>query len=1011
MHALARLALTPFLLLAQPAWAQEEPAPSRTLDDEAPVRALLVGVNEYPSLRAHYESIDRLAVYNSRIRLQGPVNDAGRTAEVLRTVLEFPGESIQTMTSGSAVPPTRTNILAGLDRLVEDARSGELVVIFLAGHGDQVPDISGDESDGKDEVFLPEDTSRWNSKEGRIPGSIRDDVLNEKFAAIAATGARVWLIVDACHSGTLFRGGVGDVRYRTLDSELLGIPSDATAASVAPGSVPRRDEASVDADFPGDVIAMYAAEPTQRAQEQGYASGDASVRHGSFTWHLTQQLSRLGGQRSFQELISRVQGAFRSQAIYNQTPVGHGDLSAAIDGSVGDDLSSMQLGVSGQDMVVNAGSIRGLSNGDVLDVFAPFHRGEREHLIGQVRIDEVRPSSAFVVPTDEGGVEFDQVRTADASRLPVEISSASLDVKRIRIAFRNRSGQEIAASDLPEEFRAAFDTERMQRLTAFSSISEADAILELEDPTDPDTAGRFLWSRADLAPVKFESGKAHQVAGRSYRARNLRQLASHSVVGNLPADVVVRLEEEIDGKWVPLPEFARLVPGSRFRVFAKNASETPVQVWVFLFLPDLQIFRALPTGPQLREGAVLRPGAEWERKLRADDAPLGPGALVAMVLSEDAVGIDGLAAEPYDGTRTRGAGMNELLGDLAFGHAEGVRTRGIGVDDEGSLEGVGLLNYDVQYDFGATERPFSLLPAEGESFLGSPDLLVRPTISDSAFARTLTEARLEARERGLSEVYERLAPAVFVVRTRSSHGTGFLIDNEQGLLLTNHHVVSTGWQYSKNGRWLVDLTRGQIDPQTGFMSAEDQELKAEVVHLDERRDLAMLRIVGDHPWLEGHPVLEVGASGAADPLVASARDPAQPQGRGLCGRSASSRARRQGARGGQDAVVASASADAGHRRAADRFRGAGPQSLGPAGRIGRAGADRDGSGMGLGPGLGGAQGRRSRPDGRSRRVRSRCSVLAARKRGSAGPGRGRRRARDARGDRTRALGPAQRRVL
>ena len=74
-------------------------------------------------------------------------------------------------------------------------KAGDLLVLFNSGHGGQMPDIDGDEQDGKDETLL-----WWN-------GEINDDTI-AKYLATLPKGVRVLFVADTCNSGTLYRGRI-----------------------------------------------------------------------------------------------------------------------------------------------------------------------------------------------------------------------------------------------------------------------------------------------------------------------------------------------------------------------------------------------------------------------------------------------------------------------------------------------------------------------------------------------------------------------------------------------------------------------------------------------------------------------------------------------------------------------------------------------------------------------------------------------------------------------------------
>jgi hypothetical protein len=88
------------------------------------------------------------------------------------------------------------------------------VVFYFSGHGSNTPDLDGDESDGVDEVLVTHDVRRVR-RDGRaaLTGVVTDDKLSSLIAAIPSEN--VWIIVDACHSGTVSRGV-------TMDNLTLG---------------------------------------------------------------------------------------------------------------------------------------------------------------------------------------------------------------------------------------------------------------------------------------------------------------------------------------------------------------------------------------------------------------------------------------------------------------------------------------------------------------------------------------------------------------------------------------------------------------------------------------------------------------------------------------------------------------------------------------------------------------------------------------------------------------------
>jgi metacaspase-1 len=88
---------------------------------------------------------------------------------------------------------TRAAVLAGLRNAAKKLSAGDLFFLSYSGHGGQVPDTSGDETDDKqDETWCLYD------------GQLIDDELYLELSRFAA-GVRVLVLSDSCHSGSVTR--------------------------------------------------------------------------------------------------------------------------------------------------------------------------------------------------------------------------------------------------------------------------------------------------------------------------------------------------------------------------------------------------------------------------------------------------------------------------------------------------------------------------------------------------------------------------------------------------------------------------------------------------------------------------------------------------------------------------------------------------------------------------------------------------------------------------------------
>lgn len=136
--------------------------------------ALCVGINNYPG------------VAND---LNGCVNDALDW----RDLLESEGYDVTLLLDDQA---TYQNMVTELTRHVALLGFADRFVFTYSGHGTWVPDRSGDEIDFRDEAMCCVDYESG--------GLLLDDTLESIFST-QRYGARVLVLSDSCHSGTLAR--------------------------------------------------------------------------------------------------------------------------------------------------------------------------------------------------------------------------------------------------------------------------------------------------------------------------------------------------------------------------------------------------------------------------------------------------------------------------------------------------------------------------------------------------------------------------------------------------------------------------------------------------------------------------------------------------------------------------------------------------------------------------------------------------------------------------------------
>jgi len=105
---------------------------------------------------------------------------------------------------------TRAKVRSALKDMIRGAQAGSTLWLFWSGHGGQMEDISGDESDGLDECLYPWDTY------------LLDDELADEYEAVLP-GVRCLAIFDTCNSGSMARRALASpvVVRRSFKASLL----------------------------------------------------------------------------------------------------------------------------------------------------------------------------------------------------------------------------------------------------------------------------------------------------------------------------------------------------------------------------------------------------------------------------------------------------------------------------------------------------------------------------------------------------------------------------------------------------------------------------------------------------------------------------------------------------------------------------------------------------------------------------------------------------------------------
>lgn len=249
-------------------------------------RALVVGIAAYrPATEPEKEAARKLGIPESSrgdsafSPLDGPVNDAVSMQQVLIHRFGFQEDDVRLLPDAEA---TRQAILDGLRRyFVDEARDGDVLLFYFAGHGSQVRNSASYKPDKRDETIVP-----WDANVG--VSDIRDKeiarLLNEALDKHKVT---ITVIVDSCHSGSIARGLGGRINARY-------VPEDTRDANDDYHAIPPEERGA---------LIFSAAQYNEIAEEVWDNHLGSKISHGAFTLALLDTLNQTAPNAPVREIF------------------------------------------------------------------------------------------------------------------------------------------------------------------------------------------------------------------------------------------------------------------------------------------------------------------------------------------------------------------------------------------------------------------------------------------------------------------------------------------------------------------------------------------------------------------------------------------------------------------------------------------------------------------------------------------------------------------------------------
>jgi hypothetical protein len=358
----------------------------------------------------YYENLDK------SFHLEGPANDVVLFRSLLVERYHFPEKNVVTLSEeegkkDARLLPTRANIERECKRLAALAREGDQVVVQMGGHGSRQPQedkAAVVELDGFEKIFLPRDVGKWDGSVGAVPNAIRGAELGDWLRPIAEKKGRLWVLIDACHSG----GGI-----RGVDEKVRQVPAEAAGGLNIPKEIIQKAEARAvqQADKPpipaaesplrlsarDNVVIIYACQPSEVTIEKRLPPDAADKKpYGLLTFTIWQTLTQAQQPLNYRQLAQGVQDQYVNWGRTYPTPLIEGkDQDRQILGTTVYPRQQLRLVPGdGGGPKLNAGEVQGLTEGTILAVFPPPGAAEPDKLLGHVKLARLGTLDSKIEP-------------------------------------------------------------------------------------------------------------------------------------------------------------------------------------------------------------------------------------------------------------------------------------------------------------------------------------------------------------------------------------------------------------------------------------------------------------------------------------------------------------------------------------------------------------------------------------------------------------------------------------
>jgi hypothetical protein len=327
-------------------------------------------------------------------KLKGPPNDVTLMWRLLTQKRGFDPRNITVLADGALKDkagqkefpkidgePKHDAIVAAFAALADKAKSGDLVMIFYSGHGTEQPvknTNQNPERDNKDQVMLPTDAGDYDEKTQTVRNGIVDDDIGAALDKIRDKNADVWVVIDACHAGSMTRSVVEGTAVRGVEPSHLKIPPAPPRPEAAQAQGPQTWSFQ-SKSARGSLVGFYAVDSSREAIERSFEEFDKPMigegtdrRAGVFTYFVWRALGDGNHKISrYQDLAQLIVSEMKKSENPPPAPSFDGDLNRPVLAGGAVPLNpAWPVEIDGGKITVPAGTLHGLAANTVLRLSA-----------------------------------------------------------------------------------------------------------------------------------------------------------------------------------------------------------------------------------------------------------------------------------------------------------------------------------------------------------------------------------------------------------------------------------------------------------------------------------------------------------------------------------------------------------------------------------------------------------------------------------------------------------------